>query len=368
MKESLSTKEYLRYSRHLALSGFGLEGQLKLKTAKVLVVGAGGLGSPVLLYLAAAGIGHIGIVDHDRVDETNLQRQVLYNTEDLGENKAHLAAQKLKALNPEIEVSIYDTLLTKENALGIIEEYDVVADGTDNFPTRYLVNDACVLLDKVNVYASLFRFEGQVAVFNHLEKSGVRGPNYRDIFPEPPPPGLVPNCAEGGILGVMAGMIGCMQANEVIKVISGVGEPLSGKILLVDALTMNTRTIKVKKRADTKIDGLIDYEVFCNTAVEENVIKEISVEELKKWKVTQIDFQLIDVREAYEYKIENMEGLLIPLSKIREQSYLISRDKKVVLHCKSGQRSARAIQLLEDEFGFGNLYNLEGGIMAWKAR
>ena len=363
---NLSTAEMGRYARHIAIPEFGIEGQKRLKAAKVLVIGAGGLGSPLLLYLAAAGIGHIGIVDFDVVDESNLQRQVLYNLNDIGQAKAVIAQKRLKQLNPHIKVKIYPIAFTKDNALDIIKDYDVVADGTDNFPTRYLVNDACVLADKVNVYASIFRFEGQVAVFNYLHKNGERGPNYRDMFPQPPPPGMVPNCAEGGVLGVLPGIIGSLQANEVIKVVTGVGEPLSGRLFLFDAASFTTRTLKLRKNPHTKITKLIDYEQFCGISSENGQapLKEITPEEFKKMQLKEEDFQLIDVREPYEYKVANLGGQLIPLSKVPEHIDKISRNKKVIVYCRSGKRSATAIQQLQTLGGFDNLYNLKGGILA----
>ncbi len=362
----LSPEEMARYSRHIAIPEFNLEGQKKLKAAKVLVIGSGGLGSPVLLYLAAAGVGHIGIVDFDVVDDTNLQRQVLFNTDDIGQSKATTAREKLLKLNPYIKIKVYDTAFTKDNALELIQEYDVVADGTDNFPTRYLVNDTCVLAGKVNVYASIFRFEGQVSVFNYLQKDGSRGANYRDLFPEPPPPGLVPSCAEGGVLGVLPGIIGSMQASEVIKIITGVGEPLNGRLFLFDAASFTARVLKVSKNPNTKITELIDYEQFCGTAPsEEKTLKEISVQELKALISSDIDFQLIDVREPYEYEISNIGGALIPLAGIAQAKDRISRDKKVIIHCRSGKRSAEAIRELETLHHFDNLYNLTGGINAY---
>lgn len=362
----LSPEEMARYSRHIAIPEFNLEGQKKLKAAKVLVIGSGGLGSPVLLYLAAAGVGHLGIVDFDVVDDTNLQRQVLFNTDDIGQSKAATAREKLLKLNPHIKIKVYDTAFTKDNALELIQEYDVVADGTDNFPTRYLVNDACVLAGKVNVYASIFRFEGQVSVFNYLQKDGSRGANYRDLFPEPPPPGLVPSCAEGGVLGVLPGIIGSMQASEVIKIITGVGEPLNGRLFLFDAASFTARVLKVSKNPNTKITELIDYEQFCGTASsEEKTLKEISVQELKALISSDTDFQLIDVREPYEYEISNIGGALIPLADIAQAKDRISRDKKVIIHCRSGKRSAEAIRELETLHHFDNLYNLTGGINAY---
>lgn len=368
MENNLTTAELSRYARHIAIPDFGLEGQQKLKAAKVLVIGAGGLGSPVLLYLAAAGVGTIGIVDFDVVDDTNLQRQVLYTVADIGESKAAIAKKKLLSLNPHISVTIYDTPFTKENALAILQNYDIVADGTDNFPTRYLTNDACVLAGKVNVYASIFRFEGQVSVFNYLLEDGTRGPNYRDLFPQPPPPGMVPSCAEGGVLGVLPGIIGSMQANEVIKIITGVGEPLAGRLFLFDAATFTTRTLKVKKRSDTNIKELINYEQFCGivpTPKTTDMVKEITVQELKKWQDEQKDFQLVDVRKPYEWDIANLEAELIVLDTLPQQVEKIKKDVPVVIHCRSGARSANAIRFLQEQHGYTNLYNLKGGILAW---
>lgn len=367
--------ELARYARHIVMPEFNIEGQRKLKEAKVLVIGSGGLGSPVLLYLAAAGVGHIGIVDFDVVDDSNLQRQVLFSVNDVGQSKAETAKAKLLGLNPHIEITVHNTMLNSENAIEIISQYDVVADGTDNFPTRYLVNDACVLAGKTNVYASIFRFEGQVSVFNYLNEDGSRGPNYRDMFPEPPPPGLVPNCAEGGVLGVLPGIIGSMQASEVIKVVTGVGAPLAGRLFLFDAASFETRTLKVRKNPNTQIDGLIDYQQFCGIAPEtgapetenseQSLVKEISVQELKSWRENNTDFQLIDVREPFEYEIANLEALLIPLSSVLENLDQVAKDKKVVIHCKSGARSAKAVKLLQEADAFENLYNLKGGILAY---
>jgi len=361
---NLTSEELRRYARHLAIPDFGLESQQKLKAARVLVVGAGGLGSPLLLYLAAAGVGHIGIVDFDTVDESNLQRQVLYDVQHLGQPKAQQAKKRLQALNPHLHITVHETQLTSENAETILANYEIVADGTDNFPTRYLVNDACVLFDKINVYASIFRFEGQVAVFNNKRADGSRGPNYRDIFPSPPPPGLVPNCAEGGVLGVLPGIIGSMQANEVIKLITGIGEPLDGKLFLFDAASFSTRTLKIPKNPGTRITELIDYEAFCGST-EKTVVQEITVQELKKLLDEQADLQLIDVREPYEFDIANLGGELIPKAELPAAVAKVSRNKKVVLHCRSGQRSAAAIQMLQEQFGFTNLYNLKGGLLAW---
>ena len=366
-ENNLSPKEMARYARHIAIPEFNVEGQKKLKAAKVLVIGSGGLGSPLLLYLAAAGVGHLGIVDFDVVDESNLQRQVLFTVDDVGKSKAETAKTRLQKLNPHIKITVHNTAFTKDNALEIIKDYDVVADGTDNFPTRYLVNDACVLSNKVNVYASIFRFEGQVSVFNYPQADGTRGPNYRDLFPEPPPPGLVPNCAEGGVLGVLPGIIGSLQASEVIKVITGVGEPLSGRLFLFDAASFTTRTLKVAKNPNTKISELINYEQFCGIVPKgESPLKEVTVQELKELVDSgNEDYQLIDVREPYEYDIANLEGELIPLSKVVQAANKISRDKKVIIHCRSGKRSADAIRELQLLHNFDNLYNLKGGILAF---
>ncbi len=365
-ENNLSPQEMARYARHIAIPEFNVEGQKKLKQAKVLVIGSGGLGSPMLLYLAAAGVGHIGIVDFDVVDESNLQRQVLFTIDDIGKSKSETAKTRLQKLNPHIKVTVYNTAFTKENALDIIKDYDLVADGTDNFPTRYLVNDACVLSNKVNVYASIFRFEGQVSVFNYPQEDGTRGPNYRDLFPEPPPPGLVPNCAEGGVLGVLPGIIGSLQASEVIKVITGVGETLSGRLFLFDAASFTTRTLKVAKNPNTKITELINYEQFCGILPkDEKLLKEITVQELKTLVDKNADYQLIDVREPYEYDIANLNGELIPLSQVVQAANKISRDKKVIIHCRSGVRSANAIRELELLHNFDNLYNLKGGILAF---
>jgi len=368
--------ELERYSRHLIIPEFNIEGQRKLKSAKVLVVGSGGLGSPVLFYLAAAGVGNIGIIDFDVVDESNLQRQVLFTISDIGRLKVEAAKERILALNPHINVIAFNLKLTSKNALDIIKDYDLVADGTDNFPTRYLVNDACVLLGKPNVYASIYRFEGQVSVFNYKNKEGI-GPNYRDLFPMPPPPGLVPSCAEGGVIGVLPGIVGSLQANEVIKVITGIGEPLSGRLFLFDALNFETRILKIRKDERNPLNGknptqteLIDYEQFCgisdiDNTREKSTLKEISAKELSLILNESKEFQLIDVREPYETEIATIGGQLISINKIKESVKKIDRTKQVVLYCRSGKRSADAIKLLEEEFGFDNLYNLKGGILAY---
>ncbi len=369
-----SKEELARYDRHIIIPEFGLAAQQKLKAAKVLVVGSGGLGSPLLLYLAAAGVGTIGIVDFDVVEDSNLQRQVLFGKKDVGKSKARAAKKRLESLNPYIDIRLHNTRLTSENALTILKDYDVVADGTDNFPTRYLVNDACVLLDKTNVYASVFQFEGQVSVFNYVNEHGTLGPNYRDLYPTPPLPGLVPSCAEGGVLGVLPGIIGSIQALEVIKVITGVGEPLSGRLFNFDALSFQTRTFNLKRRADNPLNGetpsitqLIDYEFFCGLKhpVAEKPIKQISVHEFHNWQTRGEKFKLIDVREPHEYEVSNLGAELIPLATVAEHADRFSSDVKVVVHCRSGVRSAKAIRELEEKFGYENLYNLEGGILAY---
>ena len=368
-----SKDELVRYNRHIIIPDFGIEAQRKLKEAKVLVIGSGGLGSPLLLYLAAAGVGTLGIVDFDSVDDSNLQRQVLYGVEDVGSPKTEAAKKRLQSLNPFIKINTYNTRITSANILEILNEYDLVADGTDNFPTRYLVNDAAVLLGKPNVYASIFQFEGQVSVFNYKDVDGKLGPNYRDLYPLPPPPGLVPNCAEAGVLGVLPGIIGSLQGLEVIKVITGIGETLSGRFFTFDALTFETRTFNISRNPSNPLNGenptiktLIDYEAFCGLKGDiEKPLKEISVKELYEWQVRGDDYQLIDVREPHEFEIANIGGELFPLTTITAVADKISREKKVVIHCKMGGRSAKAIRQLQDEFGFDNLYNLKGGIISW---
>lgn len=371
-----SPEELSRYNRHIIIPEFGLEAQQKLKDARVLVVGSGGLGSPLLLYLAAAGVGTIGIVDFDVVDDSNLQRQVIFSRKDVGKSKSRVAKRRLQSLNPYINILQHNIRLTADNAPSIISDYDVVADGSDNFPTRYLVNDACVLLDKTLVYASVSRFEGQVSVFNHIDNDGRLGPNYRDLYPEPPAQGLVPNCAESGVLGVLPGIIGSMQALEVIKVITGVGEPLSGRLFLFDALDFQTRILNLKRRDDNPLNGsnpsirhLIDYEVFCGEkpAGAARPVREIDVHELYRWQVSGKKFALIDVREPHEHEAAHLGGELIPLANIVEEYRRFPTDRDVVVYCRSGQRSAKAIRELETQFGLNNLYNLKGGILAWQA-
>ena len=368
---TFSREELGRYNRHIIIPEFGIEAQKKLKNARVLVVGSGGLGSPLLLYLAAAGVGTIGIVDFDIVEDSNLHRQVLFGVDEIGIPKVEAAKKRLEGINPYITIHAYNEKISSKNAMELIAEYDVVADGTDNFPTRYLVNDACVLSGKTNIYASVFQFEGQVAVFNYT-KNGVTGPNYRDLYETPPPAGLVPNCAESGVLGVLPGIIGSLQALEVIKVVTGVGEVLSGKLYTFDALSFQSITFKVGRKESNPLNGanptitdLIDYEEFCNIGLPERAVKEINAEDLNALLEGTEKFQLIDVREPHEFDLVNIGGELIPLSSVIENYQKIKQDMMVVVHCKGGGRSANAIRDLEDRFGFENLYNLKGGIIEY---
>ncbi|HMD20128.1 MAG TPA: molybdopterin-synthase adenylyltransferase MoeB [Alloacidobacterium sp.] len=362
-----------RYSRHLILPEVGLEGQQKLKAAKVLCVGTGGLGAPLAYYLAAAGIGTLGLVDFDVVDESNLQRQIIHSTNDVGRPKIDSAAEKLKALNPYVNIVKHETMLTSANALGIIKDYDIVADGTDNFPTRYLVNDACVLSGhKPNAYASIFRFEGQASVFATED-----GPCYRCLYPEPPPPGLVPSCAEGGVLGILPGLLGVIQATEVIKLILGKGDSLIGRLLLVDSLGMKFRELKLRKNPDCPVCGtyptvkrLIDYQQFCGIVPEEkpaamqNGIPQITPVELKRRLDAGEEVFVLDVREPHEYQIVNIGAPLIPLGDLPNRLNELDPNREIVVHCKSGGRSQRAAEFLQKS-GFKNVVNLAGGITAW---
>jgi sulfur-carrier protein adenylyltransferase/sulfurtransferase len=373
---ALSKEEILRYSRHLIIPEVGIEGQQKLKAAKVLLVGTGGLGAPLGLYLAAAGVGKIGLVDFDIVDFTNLQRQVIHFTSDVGRKKLDSAAEKMHAINPHIEIVRHEVALTSENALDILKDYDLVVDGTDNFPTRYLVNDACVLLGKPNVYGSIFRFEGQATVFAY-----EGGPCYRCLYPEPPPPGLVPSCAEGGVLGILPGTIGLIQATETVKLILGIGEPLVGRLLLYDALGMKFRELKLRKNPECPVCGehptitkLIDYHQFCGVPqpsdappVQETKVNEgeIDVVELKQKIDRGDDFVLIDVREPHEYRICNIPGAkLIPLGEFPKHVGEFDPNSDIVIHCKSGMRSAKACAVLRQN-GFQHVRNVVGGILAW---
>ncbi|MGA2076805.1 MAG: molybdopterin-synthase adenylyltransferase MoeB [Terriglobia bacterium] len=368
----LSKDEILRYSRHLIMPEVGMDGQLKLKNAKVLCIGAGGLGSPLLLYLAAAGVGRLGIVDFDVVDFTNLQRQVIHGTADVGRSKLESARATIREINPNVEVVGHDARLTSENALELFRDFDVIADGTDNFPTRYLVNDACVLLGKPNVYGSIFRFEGQASIFYARQ-----GPCYRCLYPEPPPPGLVPSCAEGGVLGVLPGIVGCLQAMETIKLIIGQGQTLIGRLLVFDALGMKFRELKLRKNPDCPvcgahptITGLIDYEQFCGIRGEEHTpvmtgVPEIGPREVKKMIDEKQPFVLIDVREPHEFQICRIPGsTLIPLGEIPKRMHELDSASEIVVHCRSGQRSARAVEFLM-KAGFQKIHNLKGGILAW---
>jgi sulfur-carrier protein adenylyltransferase/sulfurtransferase len=367
----LTKKEIERYSRHLIMPEVGMEGQLKLKQAKVLCVGTGGLGAPLGLYLAAAGVGRIGLVDFDKVDDSNLQRQILFSTKDVGRPKIDAAADRLRGLNPEIQIDTFDTHLSSDNALEILKDYDIVVDGTDNFPTRYLVNDACVLLKKPNVYGSIFRFEGQATIFGYPE-----GPCYRCLYPEPPPPGLVPSCAEGGVLGVLPGIVGCIQAVETLKLIIGKGESLVGRLLLFDALAMRFRELKLRKNPDCPVCGshptitkLIDYAEFCGIRGEEapapqTSIPEITPRDLKTRLDRCDDLYILDVREPHEYQICNLGGHLIPLGDLAKRAGELDSSREIVAHCRSGKRSAEAVEFLQ-RAGFRKVLNLKGGILAW---
>jgi len=366
----LSPQEILRYSRHLIMPEVGMEGQLKLKQAKVLLIGTGGLGAPLGLYLAAAGVGRIGLVDFDVVDFTNLQRQVTFGTKDVGRRKLDAARERLKDLNPEIEITLHETKLESANALDILRPYDIVVDGTDNFPTRYLVNDACVLLGKPNVYGSIFRFEGQATVFALKD-----GPCYRCLYPEPPPPGLVPSCAEGGVLGVLPGIVGAIQANETVKLILGTGETLKARLLLFDALKMRFRELKLRKNPDCPVCGsrptitkLIDYYEFCGIRGEEAqptvAVPEIEPKELKRKLDAGEDIFVLDVREPHEYQICHLNGYLIPLGEIARRAHELDSARTIVAHCRSGKRSAEAVDFLR-KAGFRKVWNLKGGILAW---
>src|SRR5271154_2439553 len=370
---SLNNEEIARYSRHLILPEVGMEGQQKLKAAKVLCVGTGGLGSPLAFYLAAAGIGTLGLVDFDVVDSSNLQRQIIHSTKDVGRLKLDSAEEKLKALNPFMKIVKFNTMLSSKNAMEIFKDFDIVADGTDNFPTRYLVNDACVLSGKPNVYGSIFRFEGQASVF-----ATEQGPCYRCLYPEPPPPGLVPSCAEGGVLGILPGLVGVMQATEVIKLILGVGEPLIGRLLLIDALGMKFRELKLRKNPDCPVCGthrtiteLIDYDQFCGIRGQEepagNDVPAISVEALKRRLDAKEDLFVLDVREPHEYQICNIGGHLIPLNDLPQRVHELDSSREIVVHCKMGGRSAKAVAFLQQS-GFTKVHNLAGGITAWSER
>jgi adenylyltransferase/sulfurtransferase len=368
---NLSNEEILRYSRHLIMPEVGMEGQLKLKNAKVLLIGTGGLGAPLGLYLAAAGVGKLGLVDFDVVDFTNLQRQVTFGTSDVGKHKSAAAQARLSNLNPDIEVLSFETQLTSGNALELFKDFDIIVDGTDNFPTRYLVNDACILLGKPNVYGSIFRFEGQATVFGMPD-----GPCYRCLYPEPPPPGLVPSCAEGGVLGVLPGIVGSIQAMETIKLILGAGDILAGRLLLFDALGMKFRELKLRKNPDCPMCGknrtihqLIDYFEFCGVRGEEAPTPDLQVpemppRELKSRLDRGDDLYILDVREPHEYQICNIKGHLLPLGELPRRVHELDSSREIVAHCRSGKRSAEAVDFLR-KAGFRKIHNLKGGILAW---
>jgi sulfur-carrier protein adenylyltransferase/sulfurtransferase len=368
---TLSNEEILRYSRHLIMPEVGMEGQLKLKNAKVLLIGTGGLGAPLGLYLAAAGVGKLGLVDFDVVDFTNLQRQVTFGSEDVGKPKAEAARARLSSLNPDIQIETFETKLTSDNALQLFKDFDIVVDGTDNFPTRYLVNDACIILGKPNVYGSIFRFEGQVTVFGMPD-----GPCYRCLYPEPPPPGLVPSCAEGGVLGVLPGIVGSIQAMETIKLLLKAGDSLVGRLLLFDALAMKFRELKLRKNPHCPVCGtnptitkLIDYYQFCGIRGEEAEAPDLKVPEmlpteLKKRLDKGDDLFILDVREPHEYQICNLKGKLIPLGELPRRVHELDSSREIVAHCRSGKRSAEAVDFLR-KAGFRKIHNLTGGILAW---
>ena len=369
---SLSAQEVARYSRHLIMPEVGMDGQLKLKAASVLCIGAGGLGSPVAMYLAAAGVGRIGIVDFDVVDHSNLQRQVIHGTPDVGRPKLDSARDRLHAINPEVLVETHNVALSSENALQLLADYDIIVDGTDNFPTRYLVNDACVLLGKPNVYGSIFRFEGQASVF-----ATKGGPCYRCLYPEPPPPGLVPSCAEGGVLGVLPGVVGTIQATEAVKLIIGVGEPLVNRFMIYDALAMRFRELKLQRDPECPVCGdnptvteLIDYDQFCGitpaaSAAEPSTGSDTTVEELKTLLDQTNGVFILDVREPQEFQICRIPtSTLIPLGDLPQRLVELEGRDDMVVHCKSGARSAKAVKLLH-EAGFSKAKNLRGGILAW---
>ena len=371
--QSLSNQEVERYSRHLIMPEVGMDGQLKLKAASVLCIGAGGLGSPVAMYLAAAGVGRLGLVDFDVVDYSNLQRQVIHGTPDVGRSKLESARDTLVAINPEVAIDLHETALSSSNAFDVLGDYDIVVDGTDNFPTRYLVNDACVLLRKPNVFGSIFRFEGQASVF-----ATKQGPCYRCLYPEPPPPGLVPSCAEGGVLGILPGVVGTIQATETVKLIIGVGEPLINRFMIYDALRMKFRELKLRRDPECPVCGdrptvtqLIDYEQFCGITPASPVLDDstsgddVTVEELKFFIDNNDGVFLLDVREPQEHQICSIPGsVLIPLGELPNRISELGGHKDVVVHCKSGVRSAKAVKIISDA-GFTKVRNLSGGILRW---
>jgi len=369
--QALTRDEYVRYARHLTLPEVGTAGQTRLKASSVLLIGAGGLGSPVAMYLAAAGVGRIGIVDFDRVDHSNLQRQIIHGTKSVDRFKVDSAAEAIANINPLVQVEPYQASFSSSNAMAIANEYDIVIDGTDNFATRYLVNDVCVLLKKPNCYGSIFRFEGQASVFAFGD-----GPCYRCLYPQPPAPGTVPSCAEGGVLGILPGLIGTIQATEAVKLILGIGSPLAGKLLLVDALEMKFREMKVRRDVNCPVCGdqptitaPIDYEQFCGTrqigtTAAQQSLWDIEPNELKRRMETGQRFTLLDVREPHEYEICHLGGILMPLGELAERHHELDVDESIVVHCKMGGRSAKAVQMLRD-LGFTDVVNLKGGIHGW---
>lgn len=360
---SFSSEELTRYARHAILPGFGMVAQGRLKSASILVIGAGGLGAPLLQYLTAAGLGRIGIIDPDRVALSNLQRQVLFGSGDIGRHKVEAAAERLQSLNPNVQFDLYPFALDRENTLDIIGRYDIVADGSDNFPTRYLVNDACVLQQKPLVYGAVFRSEGQVSVFNLPGLDGCRGPNYRNLYPEPPEAGSVPSCAEGGVLGVLPGIIGSLQANEAIKILSGTGEPLSGKLLLFDALSGQSRLLRIPVKSPYPVTSLQDdYEIACGKAFD--TVPEITPVEIQQWAHTGIPFFFLDVRETWEFQEYNLGGHLLPLGQIAEKGNQLPRNLPIVVACQSGVRSLKAAEMLKTQFGYKEVFNLKGGVQA----
>ncbi|MGK7396970.1 MAG: molybdopterin-synthase adenylyltransferase MoeB [Candidatus Cyclobacteriaceae bacterium M3_2C_046] len=361
----LTPPELLRYSRHLVLPEIKTAGQLKLKQARVLVVGAGGLGCPILLYLSAAGVGQLGLIDDDVIETSNLQRQVLYTVNEVGLSKALVAGQKLKALNPFIKIDSFQERLSKDNVLTIFRNFDLVIDGSDNFTTRYLVNDACIMMGIPMIYGSVYRFEGQVSVFNLTDHSGGKGPTYRDVFPEPPPPELATNCAEGGVLGVLPGMVGSIQANEAIKIITGIGKTLSGYLYLVNALDYQHRKIKIRANpVFQKIETLKEYDQYCGSLPAEK-LKQLSPSQLNDMIKQGRSIQIFDVRDPAEYEMGHLKAQLVDPRGIDQWAPKINRDQVVVFYCRSGQRSRAVIVKLQQKFGLENLYNLDGGLLAY---
>src|SRR5476651_839332 len=366
---ALTQEEILRYSRHLIMPEVGVDGQERLKKASILLIGCGGLGSPLSMYLSAAGVGHLGLVDFDVTDFTNLQRQVAFGTQDVGRPKVEATKDRIASINPNVQVTTYRTKLTAENVMDIFKEYDIIIDGTDNFPTRYLVNDACVFLHKPNVYGSIFRFEGQATVF-----WADKGPCYRCLYPEPPPPGMVPSCAEGGVLGILPGTIGLIQATEAVKLILGKGDPLVGRLLLYDALGMRFRELKLRKNPECPVCGehrtitkLIDYQQFCGIPAQEPKVTEgeIEVTEVKAMLDRGDSFVLLDVREPHEYQIASIPGAkLVPLGEVARRLDEFDKNADIVIYCKSGMRSAKACGILK-QAGFEHVRNMKGGILAW---